>query len=486
MANLVRFSSSIPSPVTKDTRGWLLDPISLARASGILGGAFTCASVHIGEIRHGRLRGNHSILSLVDIRQKLIALNASGLDKFLKSIGRNSSYVNLELTEQKLTRKEGAMAIAVTNPTDLVKVRLQAEGKFSVILEKLRVVRKNAKKWRPELGSLINRKWKEIVDEWVRLNQPGGTASLMDGSYGFDCNTSEAEPKPKVIPRKEALPKSTPPPSVPTPSIAFQNRQREQRDRDFDAERLASARKRLQENYKEAENGGIIISRHVVASLTERSLCLIQNQSQCLADLCGALHYDIEINFGLKKSKCNPVVAARNKHLCEVCIKFFLHQFCDAHSCTGSRQPFSKGHRRDKKGNSTVKAHLSNWKKEKTILMDRSIAFGSSRFSNTFRIHRSLLICDSGYCTPNSAIGECSWRRRARKTAKSAPYFTCLFPLANMQTFPPSNAGGRIGQVYQPITAQTAAKKCIPFLIALRDIKQHDITQSMCRRLIGL
>ncbi|XP_057749134.1 uncharacterized protein LOC130968065 [Arachis stenosperma] len=29
-------------------------------------------------------------------------------------------------------------------------------------------------------------------------------------------------------------------------------------------------------------------------------------------------------------------------------------------------------------------------------------------------------------------------------------------PLANMQTFPPSNAGGRRGQVYQPITAQTA------------------------------
>ncbi|KAL1314156.1 hypothetical protein HN51_040939 [Arachis hypogaea] len=59
MANLVRFSSSVPSPVAKDTRGWLLDPISLARASGILGGALTCASVHIGEIRPGRLRGNH-------------------------------------------------------------------------------------------------------------------------------------------------------------------------------------------------------------------------------------------------------------------------------------------------------------------------------------------------------------------------------------------------------------------------------------------
>ncbi|XP_057759833.1 uncharacterized protein LOC130980197 isoform X1 [Arachis stenosperma] len=166
------------------------------------------------------------------------------------------------------------------------------------------------------------------------------------------------------------------------------------------------------------------------------------NQSQLLADLCGALYCDIEINFGLKKSKCNPAAAARNKHLCESlansCFpvndgpaasrlhEFFLHQFCDAHSCTGNRKPFSKGRRRDEKGNSTVEAHLSNWQKEKTILMDRSVAFGSSRFSNTFKIHRILLICDSGYCTPNLAIGECSWRRRARKTAKSTPRFTCL------------------------------------------------------------
>ncbi|XP_020979530.1 uncharacterized protein LOC110272065 [Arachis ipaensis] len=59
MVNLVRFSSFVPYPVAKDTRGWLLDPILLARASGILGGALTCASVHIGEIRPGRLRGNH-------------------------------------------------------------------------------------------------------------------------------------------------------------------------------------------------------------------------------------------------------------------------------------------------------------------------------------------------------------------------------------------------------------------------------------------
>ncbi|XP_057746554.1 uncharacterized protein LOC130965788 isoform X1 [Arachis stenosperma] len=86
------------------------------------------------------------------------------------------------------------------------------------------------------------------------------------------------------------------------------------------------------------------------------------NQSQCLADLCGALHCDIEINSGLKKSKCNPAAAARNKHLCESladsCFpvndgpaasrlhEFFLHQFCDAHSCTGSRKPFSRGRRK--------------------------------------------------------------------------------------------------------------------------------------------
>ncbi|XP_057719482.1 uncharacterized protein LOC130933894 [Arachis stenosperma] len=122
---------------------------------------------------------------------------------------------------------------------------------------------------------------------------------------------------------------------------------------------------RLQENYKENEPiqfFTFLDIGHVVASLTERSLCLIQNQSQCLADLCGALHCDIEINFGLKKSKCNPAVAARNKHLCEnladSCFpvndgpaacrlhEFFLHQFCDAHSCTGSRKPFSRGHRK--------------------------------------------------------------------------------------------------------------------------------------------
>ncbi|KAL3006949.1 hypothetical protein AAZX31_08G307700 [Glycine max] len=86
------------------------------------------------------------------------------------------------------------------------------------------------------------------------------------------------------------------------------------------------------------------------------------SESQCLADVCGALHCDHEMNSGSKKSKCNPAAAAKHKHLCESladsCFpvsdgpaasqlhEFFLHQFCDAHSCTGSRKPFSRGHRK--------------------------------------------------------------------------------------------------------------------------------------------
>ncbi|KAL2339415.1 hypothetical protein Fmac_007355 [Flemingia macrophylla] len=127
------------------------------------------------------------------------------------------------------------------------------------------------------LVKLLVRKWKEIVDEWVKTNPRGGSNTLMadgdspvqkanqnghhqqipdfayspnphNGSSGSDRNNSEAEHKPKVIP----LPKPMPSPSVSTPASATQNRQRES---NFDADaRLASARRRLQENYKEAEN----------------------------------------------------------------------------------------------------------------------------------------------------------------------------------------------------------------------------------------
>nr|GFB22517.1 RmlC-type cupin [Tanacetum cinerariifolium] len=39
--------------------GWLLDPVSIALASGIKGGALVCNSIHVGEIKPGRYRGNH-------------------------------------------------------------------------------------------------------------------------------------------------------------------------------------------------------------------------------------------------------------------------------------------------------------------------------------------------------------------------------------------------------------------------------------------
>ncbi|XLR35968.1 hypothetical protein S83_063868, partial [Arachis hypogaea] len=50
------------------------------------------------------------------------ALNASGLDKFLKSIGKNPSYVDLELTEQKLTRREGRSFSCLRKLADKIAV----------------------------------------------------------------------------------------------------------------------------------------------------------------------------------------------------------------------------------------------------------------------------------------------------------------------------------------------------------------------------
>ncbi|KAG9454929.1 hypothetical protein H6P81_007833 [Aristolochia fimbriata] len=60
LANLVRFSSrKFPSDIIKDERGWLLNPVTLAQQAGISGGAQSCVSVHLGEIRPGAVRGNH-------------------------------------------------------------------------------------------------------------------------------------------------------------------------------------------------------------------------------------------------------------------------------------------------------------------------------------------------------------------------------------------------------------------------------------------
>ncbi|XP_010516283.1 PREDICTED: uncharacterized protein LOC104791971 [Camelina sativa] len=57
--NLVRFGLASLSRVRKDDRGWLLDPVILARDSQLKGGASSCVSIHVGEIRPGGLRGNH-------------------------------------------------------------------------------------------------------------------------------------------------------------------------------------------------------------------------------------------------------------------------------------------------------------------------------------------------------------------------------------------------------------------------------------------
>ncbi|MQL88331.1 hypothetical protein Taro_020887 [Colocasia esculenta] len=87
-----------------------------------------------------------------------------------------------------------------------------------------------------------------------------------------------------------------------------------------------------------------------------------ETRGRCLADLCGALHCDQVIESKKPKSKCNPAAVARNRHLCESladsCFpinqgrsasrlhELFLRQFCDAHTCTGGRKPFSRGGRK--------------------------------------------------------------------------------------------------------------------------------------------
>ncbi|KAF6165324.1 hypothetical protein GIB67_018768 [Kingdonia uniflora] len=45
--------------------------------------------------------------------------------------------------------------------------------------------------------------------------------------------------------------------------------------------------------------------------------CWIKSHSKCLADLCGALHCDLVMDFKVPKNKCNPAAASRNRHLCE-------------------------------------------------------------------------------------------------------------------------------------------------------------------------
>ncbi|XVF54619.1 hypothetical protein PTKIN_Ptkin05aG0196200 [Pterospermum kingtungense] len=111
------------------------------------------------------------------------------------------------------------------------------------------------------------------------------------------------------------------------------------------------------------------------------------NQSKCLADLCGALHCDFLMNSKSPKAKCNPAAVARNRHFCESlagsCFpitqgpsasrlhELFLHQFCDAHTCSGKRNPFPKGGKRYEEGNSSAKAGFTSWTENKTLIVGR-------------------------------------------------------------------------------------------------------------------
>ncbi|KAM7514296.1 hypothetical protein LguiA_003879 [Lonicera macranthoides] len=139
-------------------------------------------------------------------------------------------------------------------------------------------LRKNPSNEVRRLVKQLVRKWKDLVDEWVSRNPPENASSNLiadgdspqqnipknpqyghhqvpdfayspnphNGSSGSERNNSEPEQKPKVIPRRE--PPSKPPHSAPPPV-------RPHKESTIDAERLASARRRLHENYQEANNG---------------------------------------------------------------------------------------------------------------------------------------------------------------------------------------------------------------------------------------
>ncbi|XP_042502547.1 uncharacterized protein LOC122079860 [Macadamia integrifolia] len=95
---------------------------------------------------------------------------------------------------------------------------------------------------------------------------------------------------------------------------------------------------------------------------SRHSNLLNSSHGKCLADFCGALHCDLVMDSKVRKTKCNPAAAARNRHLCESladnCFpvnkgpsanrlhEFFLRQFCDAHTCNGKQKPFSRGGRK--------------------------------------------------------------------------------------------------------------------------------------------
>ncbi|KAM7523595.1 hypothetical protein LguiA_013497 [Lonicera macranthoides] len=129
------------------------------------------------------------------------------------------------------------------------------------------------------------RKWKDLVDDWVSRNPPefassstvltdgdspqqntrrsfqndhhqlpdfGYSPNPHNGSSGSERNNSEPEQKPKSVPRRENPIK--PAYSFPGSASAPPPPNRPHKESTIDPEKLASARRRLQENYKEVQN----------------------------------------------------------------------------------------------------------------------------------------------------------------------------------------------------------------------------------------
>lgn len=128
------------------------------------------------------------------------------------------------------------------------------------------------------------RKWKDLVDEWVGSNRSDPAQSTLtdgdspiiqnmsrnshngnhqgpdfgyspnphNGSSGSERNNSEPEHRPKVVSKKPTP--ATPVPQFRPVASASAPPNRPKKEQSIDLDRLASARKRLQENYQEAKN----------------------------------------------------------------------------------------------------------------------------------------------------------------------------------------------------------------------------------------
>ncbi|OIW18183.1 hypothetical protein TanjilG_31303 [Lupinus angustifolius] len=136
-------------------------------------------------------------------------------------------------------------------------------------------LRKHSSNYVRKFVKLLVSKWKGIVDEWVKSKTSGEevTNVMVDEDspqqktaqnghhqspdFAYSPNPpngnsgSEVElKKPKAIPHKVAPPK----PAHAPPSLRTSDPQNRQRENNFDSQKLDSATKRLQENYKEAAN----------------------------------------------------------------------------------------------------------------------------------------------------------------------------------------------------------------------------------------